>query len=90
MTDQRRGIRGLTGWWGVNLEAPDPTRLAEFYRDLLGWPIANSDADTATLNEPGTTYYLSVQRASDFQAPVWPPKPGTQGMQSLSTLRCTT
>jgi len=78
------GIRGLTGWWGVVLEAPDPAVLADFYSNLLGWPMtsADTDTDTATLNRPGTDHYLAVQRAVDFVAPVWPPRAGAQGMQS--------
>lgn len=90
------GVRGLTGWWGVVLEAPDPHALAQFYSALLGWPIADSDSDsgteaesesesesgTVTLNRPGETWYLAVQRAAVYTAPTWPPDEGEQGMQS--------
>ncbi|WP_405021602.1 VOC family protein [Kitasatospora sp. NBC_00070] len=26
-------------WWGTTIEAPDPSALARFYAELLGWHI---------------------------------------------------
>ena len=29
-------------WWGTAIEAPDPSALAKFYSDLIGWPVGHS------------------------------------------------
>lgn len=55
----------------VVLDAPDPHRLAEFYRDLLGWEITYSDETWVNLTgENGQR--LSFQRAPDHKPPEWP------------------
>ena len=74
------GIRGLSGWWGVYLDAPDPVTLAHFYRDLLGWEIAGAGPDWATMGVPGTTSYLAFQREASYERPTWPAAPGQQQM----------
>ena len=65
-------------WWGAALEAPDPGALAQFYSDLLGWPIGHQEPDTAILAVPGGGTYIVFQRADDFVPPVWPPADGAQ------------
>jgi catechol 2,3-dioxygenase-like lactoylglutathione lyase family enzyme len=74
-------MRGLTGWWGVVLEAPDGPALARFYSSLLGWPIAKEDAHGAAIGVPGTSSYLGFD-SSDlgpaYEPPVWPAVPGRQ------------
>ena len=74
------GIRGLSGWLGVVLECPDPSQLADFYRDLLGWEIADRSETWVTMGMPGAPANLAFQRSDDFQPPVWPPSPGKQQM----------
>ena len=68
-------------WWGVVLEAPDPAVLGHFYRELLGWPVWNESADGVALDAGEGVGYLAVQRADVYERPVWPPRPGSQGMQ---------
>jgi len=65
-------------WWGTAMEAPDPGALAQFYSELLGWPIGHQDADTAIVAVPSGSTYLVFQRADDFVPPVWPPADGNQ------------
>ncbi|MGW5847486.1 VOC family protein [Streptomyces sp. NPDC055254] len=61
----------------VVLDCPDPLRLAEFYRSLLGGDVNRPDArwsldaEWATLHTPSGTV-LAFQRAADFRPPTWP------------------
>ena len=74
------GVRSLSGWWGVVLDAPDPLALAQFYRGLLGWEIASQEADWVTMRVPGTTSYLAFKTETSFERPTWPAEPGRQQM----------
>ncbi len=71
-------MRGLTGWWGVVLEAPDGRELAAFYSSLLGWPIAREEPGGAAIQVPGTTSYLSFDSSPDYEPPTWPAEFGRQ------------
>jgi hypothetical protein len=68
-------------WWGVVLEAPDPRMLLAFWSEILGAPIHHVDDTGGSLDLGEGVGYLAVQRAEVYQAPVWPPEPGSQGMQ---------
>lgn len=65
-------------WWGTAVEAPDPSALARFYAELLGWPIGHEEPGTTVLAAPGGSSFLVFQQAADYQAPVWPPVDGQQ------------
>jgi catechol 2,3-dioxygenase-like lactoylglutathione lyase family enzyme len=65
-------------WWGTAIEAPDPSALARFYSDLLGWPLGHEEPGTAILAAPGGSVYVVFQQATDYRAPVWPPVAGEQ------------
>jgi catechol 2,3-dioxygenase-like lactoylglutathione lyase family enzyme len=65
-------------WWGAAIEAPDPSALARFYSDLLGWPIGHEEPGTAIVAPPQGSVYLVFQQAEDYQPPVWPPVDGRQ------------
>ena len=65
-------------WWGTAVEAPDPGALANFYSELLGWPIAHEEPGTAILAPPQGSVYIVFQQATDYRAPVWPPAGGEQ------------
>jgi hypothetical protein len=68
-------------WWGVVLEAPDPHTLLAFWSALLDRPIHSESDSGGALDFGEGVAYLSVQKADAYQPPVWPPEPGTQGMQ---------
>jgi predicted enzyme related to lactoylglutathione lyase len=58
---------------GIALECPDPKALAEFYRQLTGWPIVYASDDWYSLGEhENATFHLSFQRAPGYQPPRWP------------------
>jgi len=63
------------------LDAPDPRALAEFYGQLLGWPIGRDEPDWVTLRPPHGGPGLSFQREPVYVRPAWPASPGDQQMQ---------
>ena len=63
------------------LDAPDPRALAEFYGQLLGWPIGADEPDWVTLRPPAGGAGLSFQREPVYARPTWPASPGNQQMQ---------
>lgn len=65
-------------WWGAAIEAPDPSALARFYSDLLGWPVVHEEGGTAVLATPGGANFIVFQQADGYAAPVWPPESGDQ------------
>ena len=60
------------------MDAPDASTLAQFYSELLGWPIGHEEAGTAIIAAPGGSIYVVFQKATDYQAPTWPPVDGQQ------------
>jgi catechol 2,3-dioxygenase-like lactoylglutathione lyase family enzyme len=61
-------------WWGTSIETPDPSALANFYSQLLGWPVVHEEPGTAIVSPPDGPIYVVFQEASDYQRPVWPPR----------------
>jgi catechol 2,3-dioxygenase-like lactoylglutathione lyase family enzyme len=64
------------------LGTPDPRGLARFYQRLLGWPLRDDEPDWATLRPADGGTGLSFQLEADHVPPVWPPRDGTQQMQT--------
>ena len=62
------------------LDAPDAPALAHFYADLLGWKIADEDAEGAAMGPAEGVAYLSIQTNPDYVRPVWPAAGGSQQM----------
>jgi len=65
-------------WWGTAIESPDPSALARFYSELVGWPIGHEEPGTAILAPPGGSVFVVFQEATDYRRPVWPPAEGEQ------------
>ena len=63
---------------GTVFSARDARRLAEFYSELLGWPIGHEEPGTAILAAPEGAIYIVFQQADGYTAPVWPPVDGQQ------------
>ena len=62
----------------VVLDTPEPRKLADFYRALVGGEITYEDPEWVNLRDGGTVI-LSFQLAPDYRAPVWPDgEPGQQ------------
>jgi catechol 2,3-dioxygenase-like lactoylglutathione lyase family enzyme len=67
----------------VVLGTPEPTALADFYRDLLGWVEVDREPQWVRLRDPRHERPgLSFQYESDHVPPVWPQQPGAQQMQA--------
>ncbi|NHN55558.1 VOC family protein [Calidifontibacter sp. DB0510] len=75
------GIRGLTHWLGIALSARDPQKLAEFYRDLLGYPISSSDPEWVTMQIGDSRSNLAFMLDEQHEPPVWPSEGGAPSMQ---------
>jgi Glyoxalase-like domain len=73
--DMKSRVDGM--WFGVAVEAPDPSGLAHFYSALLEWPIVNDEPGTAIVATPGGGF-LVFQEAIDYVRPVWPPAEDAQ------------
>ena len=65
-------------WWGTAIEAPDPSGLARFYAELLGWPIGHEEPGTAIVAAGPQGPFLTFQQAEGYRTPVWPPVDGAQ------------
>jgi predicted enzyme related to lactoylglutathione lyase len=65
-------------WWGNAIEAPNPRDLANFYSQLLDWPIVHEEPGTVVLSASQGLTFIVFHEASDYQRPVWPPHPGEQ------------
>lgn len=67
------------------LGTPDPTGLAEFYRQLLGWVHRDgepeSGADWVVIKPPSGGPGLAFQLETEHEPPSWPATPGDQQMQ---------
>ncbi|MEU0312731.1 VOC family protein [Nocardioides sp. NPDC006273] len=77
------GIRGATGWIGVNLACTDPPALASFYADLFGWEVSSSEPTYATvlirdLSGNATHSNLAFEFDRHYRPPVWPSDPEDQ------------
>ena len=66
------GIRGVTGWVGVVLNAADARTLACFYRDLFGWSLAADEPDWCTMPIPEARANLAFQTEALYEPPTWP------------------
>lgn len=77
MTTHPHGIR-ITG---ITLNSPNPSALARFYEQLLGWPITSDEPGWVVIRNPEGGVGINVQEESIYERPVWPAKPGAQQMQ---------
>ena len=71
------GIRVST----VNISAPDPSALAAFYAQLLGWEVLIDDGDDWALIHGPESVRIAFERDVGYQPPVWPTEPGRPPMQ---------
>jgi hypothetical protein len=65
---------------GVVFDAPDARELADFYRGLLGWDVAQDEPDWVKLRSPEGGPGLSFQTESQYVRPIWPAGAGDQQM----------
>lgn len=66
----------------VVLDCPDPSALARFYAELLGWFLGPEDGDDdfvgIAASADGSGLRILFQRNEIFVPPVWPETPGAQ------------
>lgn len=63
---------GIAEFRSVVLDCPDPRGLAEFYSQLLGWPITSAEDDWVVVSDGGPPRRLAFQLAPDHRPPTWP------------------
>ena len=70
---------------GPVLDSPQPLKLASFYEQLLGWPIAGSegpeagsseDYGWAVLRSPDGLQKIEIQWEPRYVRPTWPAEEG--------------
>ena len=65
---------------GIVLDSPNARELADFYRQLLGWPTRSDEPDWVTLRSPEGGAGLSFQTETAYRRPRWPAGPEDQQM----------
>ncbi|CAN5713767.1 VOC family protein [soil metagenome] len=56
----------------VVVDCLDPGLLADFYAELLGWPVTWRDEDWVVVAANDTSSGVAFQRAPNHQPPRWP------------------
>jgi catechol 2,3-dioxygenase-like lactoylglutathione lyase family enzyme len=72
---------------GTNLDAPDATVLAGFYRRLLGWAVEVDEPGWVVLRPPGGGHTLNFQTEPRYVRPAWPAGPGDPQMMMHLEIR---
>lgn len=71
------------------LECVEPRRLADFYRELLGYDYRPGDdtqedgEDWLVIRPPGGGHCLAFQGNPEYVPPVWTPEPDRPGDQQM-------
>jgi catechol 2,3-dioxygenase-like lactoylglutathione lyase family enzyme len=91
---QRKGATTLAATHGitltsVTLNSPDPSALARFYSELLGWTISVDEDDWVVLPNPEGGIGLSFHIEDQYVRPTWPAKAGEQQMMMHPEIRVT-
>jgi len=63
-------VAGFATLIWVDLECADPPALAEFYHQVLGWEVIDSQAGYAVVEAGGARFRFG--RVDGYQAPGWP------------------
>ncbi|SDK71912.1 VOC family protein [Nonomuraea jiangxiensis] len=63
---------GIAKFRSIVLDTADPKGLAEFYANLLGWPITSVEDDWVVVSDGGSPMRLAFQLAPDHRPPTWP------------------
>ncbi|CAL9662677.1 VOC family protein [Streptomyces sp. Tu 3180] len=64
----------------TTLDAPNPHELAQFYQDLLGWPVRKDEPGWVEIGPPDGSAGLSFQTEPLFTRPRWPSTRSEQQM----------
>ena len=55
----------------VTIDCPDANALADFYSELLGWPVTKREGRWAQISD-GTSPAIDFQQVEDHRRPAWP------------------
>jgi catechol-2,3-dioxygenase len=62
----------------INMDCRDSEEMADFYSQLLRWPIKWRDGSFIILGNPDGGPDISFEPYEDYRPPVWPEQPGEQ------------
>jgi catechol-2,3-dioxygenase len=62
----------------INMDCRDSEEMADFYGQLLRWPIKWRDGSFIILGNPDGGPDISFEPYEDYRPPVWPEQPGEQ------------
>ncbi|MFD0557560.1 VOC family protein [Stackebrandtia endophytica] len=58
--------------FSIVIDCPDPSRLADFYENLLSLPRVYDSHEYVVLKGPSGGDIVTFQRVEDYRAPQWP------------------
>jgi catechol 2,3-dioxygenase-like lactoylglutathione lyase family enzyme len=67
---QKDGVGPVMGLFAVTIDAPDASRLAHFYAELLGMEVTYDGPEGALIADGGKS--VMFQQVSGYQPPHWP------------------
>ncbi|MCL2772525.1 MAG: VOC family protein [Oscillospiraceae bacterium] len=62
----------------IVLDCVNPSALADFYANLLGWKKRDLGPEWSVVSKPGVSPILLFQQDAEYEPPVWPDAPGMQ------------
>ncbi|MFB9473149.1 VOC family protein [Nonomuraea salmonea] len=72
VTERLNRMGGIAVFRTTVIDCRDPKGLAEFYSQLLGWPITSVEDDWVVVTNGGSPDRLAFQLVPDHQPPDWP------------------
>ncbi|MEU8249995.1 VOC family protein [Nonomuraea sp. NPDC048916] len=65
-------MRGIAAFRTTVIDCANPRKLAEFYSQLLGWPVDYQDEGWVVVTDGGSPARLAFQRVDEYRPPIWP------------------
>ncbi|HWE88541.1 MAG TPA: VOC family protein [Pseudonocardiaceae bacterium] len=59
-------------WHALVIDCPDPSGLADFYQELLGYQRVKDEEDWVAIADGPNRPAIAFQRAPDLRPPRWP------------------
>ncbi|MEV0596177.1 VOC family protein [Nonomuraea cavernae] len=65
-------MKGIAEFRTTVIDCGNPRKVAEFYSQLLGWPIDYQDDDWVVVTDGGSPARLAFQKVEEYRPPIWP------------------
>jgi catechol-2,3-dioxygenase len=73
----------------ITINAPDPSALAAFYAQLLGWQVVTDEPGWVVIGHGEDYLRVAFELDEHYQRPVWPSEPGEPPIQMHLDIRVT-